>query len=81
MLFILVGIIAGFLAGKLMNGSGYGLFMDLILGVLGGFVGGMVLRMVGIYATSFIGAILVATFGSVLLIYLVRWFRGTRSSY
>jgi uncharacterized membrane protein YeaQ/YmgE (transglycosylase-associated protein family) len=78
---ILVGTIAGFLAGKIMNGSGYGLFMDLILGVVGGLFGGIVLSLVGIRASGFIGAILVATFGSVMLIYLVRWLRSSRSSY
>ena len=76
---IIVGIIAGFLAGKVMNGSGYGLFMDLLLGVAGGIVGGFVLSLVGIGASGIIGSVLVATFGAVLLIWIVRRLRSSRA--
>jgi len=75
---IIVGLIAGFLAGKIMNGSGYGIFMDLVLGLLGGIFGSFVLGLVGIGARGIIGSILVATFGSVLLIWIVRWVRSSR---
>ncbi|HXT17215.1 MAG TPA: GlsB/YeaQ/YmgE family stress response membrane protein [Gemmatimonadaceae bacterium] len=77
---IIVGIIAGFLAGKVMNGSGYGILMDLLLGVAGGIVGGFVLGLVGIGARGLIGSILVATFGAVLLIWIVRQFRANRGT-
>lgn len=76
---IIVGIIAGFLAGKVMNGSGYGLFMDLLLGVAGGIVGGFVLSLVGIGGSGIVGSILVATFGAVLLIWIVRQVRSSRA--
>ncbi|HEY9228855.1 MAG TPA: hypothetical protein VIP11_19540 [Gemmatimonadaceae bacterium] len=76
---IIVGIIAGFLAGKIMNGSGYGIFMDLVLGLLGGIFGRFVLGMVGIGASGIVGSILIATFGSILLIWMVRWVRSSRS--
>jgi uncharacterized membrane protein YeaQ/YmgE (transglycosylase-associated protein family) len=75
---IVVGIIAGFFAGKIMNGSGYGLFIDLILGLLGGVFGGFVLGLVGIGSRGLIGSILVATFGAVLLIWIARWLRSNR---
>ena len=77
---IIVGIIAGFLAGKVMNGSGYGLLMDLLLGVAGGIVGGFLLRFVGFYATGIISSILTATFGAILLIWIVREFRSRRGT-
>jgi uncharacterized membrane protein YeaQ/YmgE (transglycosylase-associated protein family) len=77
---IVVGIIAGFLAGKVMNGSGYGLFMDLLLGLVGALVGGLVLGLVGIGARGFIGSILVSTFGAILLIWIVRQFRSNRDT-
>jgi uncharacterized membrane protein YeaQ/YmgE (transglycosylase-associated protein family) len=77
---IIVGIVAGFLAGKVMNGSGYGILMDLLLGVAGGIVGGFVLGLVGIGARGLIGSILVATFGAVLLIWVVRQFRANRGT-
>jgi uncharacterized membrane protein YeaQ/YmgE (transglycosylase-associated protein family) len=75
---IIVGIIAGFLAGKVMNGSGYGLFMDMLLGIAGGIVGRFVLGLLGIGAWGIVGSILVATFGAVLLIWVVRQVRSSR---
>jgi len=77
---IVVGIIAGFLAGKVMNGSGYGLLMDMLLGIAGGIVGGFVLGFVGIGSRGMISSILVATFGAILLIWVVRQFRSNRGA-
>jgi Transglycosylase associated protein. len=77
---IIVGIIAGFLAGKVMNDSGYGIVMDLVIGLLGGIFGRFVLGLVGIAAYGIIGSILVATFGAVVLIWLVRWIRSNRGT-
>jgi uncharacterized membrane protein YeaQ/YmgE (transglycosylase-associated protein family) len=77
---LLVGLIAGFLAGKIMNGSGYGLFVDMVLGFFGGIFGRLVLGMLGIYVRGLIGAILVATFGAILLIYMVRWVRSSNDT-
>jgi uncharacterized membrane protein YeaQ/YmgE (transglycosylase-associated protein family) len=77
---LLVGLIAGFLAGKIMNGSGYGLFVDVVLGFFGGIFGRLVLGLLGISVRGIIGSILVATFGAVLLIYIVRWVRSSNGS-
>ena len=77
---IIVGIIAGFLAGKIMNGSGYGIFMDLVLGLLGGIFGRFVLGLVGIGSNGIIGSILIATFGSIMLIWIVRWVRSNHGT-
>jgi uncharacterized membrane protein YeaQ/YmgE (transglycosylase-associated protein family) len=73
---IIVGILAGFFAGQVMKGSGYGLIADLLLGLGGGLVGGFVLGMLGIRASGVVGSILIATFGAVLLIWVVRMFRS-----
>jgi uncharacterized membrane protein YeaQ/YmgE (transglycosylase-associated protein family) len=73
---IIVGILAGFLAGKIMNGSGYGLFADLLLGLGGGLVGSLVLGMVGIGSRGLIGSVLIATFGAMMLIWVVRAMRS-----
>lgn len=78
---IIVGILAGFFAGQVMKGSGYGLVADLLLGLGGGIVGSFVLGMLGIGATGIIGSILIATFGAVLLIWVVRMFRSDRDAY
>jgi uncharacterized membrane protein YeaQ/YmgE (transglycosylase-associated protein family) len=77
---IIVGIIAGFLAGKIMNDAGYGIFMDLLLGVVGGIFGRFVLGFVGIGAYGLIGSILVSTFGAVLLVWIVRWIKSQRGT-
>ena len=71
---IAIGILAGFLAGKIMQGKGYGILIDLVLGMVGSVVGGFVFSLLGLYASSFIGTLVVATAGAVILIYLVRRF-------
>lgn len=69
---ILVGLIAGWAAGKIMKGGGYGVFMDIVLGIVGAIVGGHILGLLGIYAGGTIGTILVAIVGAVFLIWLSR---------
>ena len=70
---IIVGLIAGFLAGKVMKGGGYGVLMDIILGMLGAIVGGWLFGLLGISAGGgLIGGILVAFIGAVILIWLTR---------
>jgi uncharacterized membrane protein YeaQ/YmgE (transglycosylase-associated protein family) len=73
---ILVGLIAGWMAGKVMKGGGYGPMVDIILGILGGVVGGWVFGILGIWpGGGIIGAILVAFVGAVILIWLTRLLR------
>jgi len=69
---ILVGLIAGWAAGKIMKGSGYGTVMDIVLGIVGGVIGGWLLGILGIHAGGFIGTVIVAIFGAVFLIWLSR---------
>ncbi|HTE45114.1 MAG TPA: GlsB/YeaQ/YmgE family stress response membrane protein [Gemmatimonadaceae bacterium] len=77
---IIVGIAAGFFAGKIMNGSGYGILIDLLLGLCGGIAGRFVLGLFGIGAYGIIGSILVATFGAVLLVWIARQVRSNRGA-
>ena len=70
--FLLVGLVAGWLAGKVTKGSGYGVVGDIVIGVLGAFVGGFLFRLVGISAYGTIGSIIVATIGAVVLVWVVR---------
>jgi uncharacterized membrane protein YeaQ/YmgE (transglycosylase-associated protein family) len=72
---IIVGLIAGWLAGKVMKGGGYGVLMDIILGMLGGIVGGWIFGLLGISAGGLIGSILVAFIGAVILVWLSRQFK------
>jgi len=70
--FLLIGIAAGWLAGQLMRGGGYGLIGDLVIGVIGSFLGGWVLGALGIFTSGLIGSLITATIGAVLLVFLVR---------
>jgi uncharacterized membrane protein YeaQ/YmgE (transglycosylase-associated protein family) len=69
---IVIGILAGYLAGRIMRGRGYGLVIDLLLGIVGSILGGFVFGLLGIYAGSLIGQLVVATAGAVLLIFIAR---------
>jgi uncharacterized membrane protein YeaQ/YmgE (transglycosylase-associated protein family) len=69
---IAIGILAGFLAGKIMRGKGYGVLMDLLLGLVGAVVGGFVFGLLGLHGYGLIGQLVIATAGAVMLIWLVR---------
>jgi uncharacterized membrane protein YeaQ/YmgE (transglycosylase-associated protein family) len=72
---LLVGLVAGWLAGKMMKGSGYGVVGDIVLGVVGAFVGGFLFRLLGISAHGTIGAIVMATIGAMVLVAVARTLR------
>jgi uncharacterized membrane protein YeaQ/YmgE (transglycosylase-associated protein family) len=69
---IVIGILAGWLAGQIMRGRGYGILIDLLLGVVGAVLGGFIFGLLGLYAAGLVGRLVVATAGAVLLIYLAR---------
>lgn len=69
---IVVGLIAGWLAGKVMKGGGYGVLVDIVLGILGGIVGGWLFGLLGLHAGGLIGSIVVAFVGAVILVWIVR---------
>jgi uncharacterized membrane protein YeaQ/YmgE (transglycosylase-associated protein family) len=69
---IVVGLIAGWLAGQVMKGRGYGVVVDIILGILGGIVGGFVFGLLGLHAGGLIGEIVVAFAGAVILVWVAR---------
>jgi uncharacterized membrane protein YeaQ/YmgE (transglycosylase-associated protein family) len=75
---IIVGLVAGWLAGQIMKGSGYGLIGDLILGLVGAVVGGWLVGLVAPAAepSGFFGSVIVATLGAVALIFIARAVRG-----
>jgi uncharacterized membrane protein YeaQ/YmgE (transglycosylase-associated protein family) len=74
---IIVGLIAGWAAGKIMKGGGYGVAADIILGIVGAVVGGWLLGALGIYAGGLIGTIVVAIIGAIFLIWLTRLIKKT----
>ena len=69
---IIVGLIAGWAAGKIMKGGGYGVIADIILGIVGGLLGGWVMSMLGFGPGGMIWTILVAILGAVILIGITR---------
>jgi len=80
---IVVGLIAGWLAGKVMSGGGFGLFGDIIVGVVGGLIGGWLADSVLHIGAAVNGinleSILVAFGGAVILLFVLRVLRGGRS--
>jgi len=70
---LIVGLIAGWLAGVVMKGGGYGMIVDIILGILGGILGGWIFSKLGIAAGGgMIGGIIVAFIGAVILVAITR---------
>ena len=68
-----VGLIAGWLAGQVMNGGGYGVVVDIVLGILGGVLGGWIFGKLGIWhGGGMIGPIIVAFVGAVILVWITR---------
>ena len=74
--FLMIGLLAGFLAGLFMKGRGFGLVGNLIVGVLGAFLGGWLFKLLGLSATGFVGSLVTATVGAVVLLFLVGLIKG-----
>jgi uncharacterized membrane protein YeaQ/YmgE (transglycosylase-associated protein family) len=75
---IVVGLIAGWLTGKIMKGSGYGFFVDIIIGICGAFIGGFIARHLGLDPHGgFIYSTLVALGGAIILVALIRLIKRT----
>ncbi|HUL93417.1 MAG TPA: GlsB/YeaQ/YmgE family stress response membrane protein [Burkholderiales bacterium] len=74
--FILIGLVAGWLAGQLVKGGGFGVVGDIVVGVLGALLGGFLFSLAGFsWGGGLIGAIIVATVGAVILILLLRFIK------
>jgi uncharacterized membrane protein YeaQ/YmgE (transglycosylase-associated protein family) len=69
---IIIGILAGFLAGKIVKGSGMGILVDLIVGIVGSILGGWVFGLLGLAAYGLIGQLVMATVGAIILLLIVR---------
>jgi uncharacterized membrane protein YeaQ/YmgE (transglycosylase-associated protein family) len=76
---IVVGLIAGWVTGKLMRGSGYGVIVDIVVGIAGAIIGGLIMRSLGFAGQGgMIYTILVAIVGAVLLTWIIRMVTGGR---
>ena len=63
--FILIGIVSGFVAGKLMRGGGFGLVVNLIVGIIGGVLGGWLFGLIGITTAGIIGSLITSVVGAI----------------
>ena len=80
---IIIGLIAGWLTGKIMKGSGYGFFMDMIVGLVGALVGGFISSEIGLGGVGehgLIVSIAIAVVGAVILTWIVRLISGKNTA-
>ena len=77
---IIIGGIAGAIAGHLMAGEGFGLLGDIIVGIVGGLVGGFVLGLFVSATVGVIGSFLTALIGACVLVWLIHMFTGSRNT-
>ena len=76
---IVVGVIAGWVTGKIMQGSGFGFWVDMLVGIAGAFVGGFIAGHLGLAASGgMLYTIIIAVIGAVLLVFLFRLITGRR---
>jgi uncharacterized membrane protein YeaQ/YmgE (transglycosylase-associated protein family) len=76
-IWIISGIIAGWLTGVIMKGGGFGLIGDLVVGLIGGLIGGFLASLFGLEPGSWIGQIIVAVIGGMILVTLLRMLNRT----
>lgn len=72
--FLVIGAVAGWLAGQISRGSGFGLWGDLLVGIIGALVGGFVFGFFGITAYGLIGSLVTSVIGAVLFLWVLRLF-------
>ena len=70
-LFLIIGAVAGWLAGNIMKGRGFGVLGNIVVGIVGSFLCGMLFGALGLKAFGLIGSLITATVGAVVLLYLI----------
>jgi len=73
--FLLIGLAAGWLAGQIMKGGGFGLAGDLVVGIIGALLGGFLFGMLGMHAGGLVGNLVMATIGAIVLLWLLRFIK------
>jgi uncharacterized membrane protein YeaQ/YmgE (transglycosylase-associated protein family) len=76
---IIIGLLAGWIAGHLTRGRGFGCIVDIILGLVGAVIGGWIFTKLGVALWGFWGSLAAATVGAVILVAIARLFAGSRS--
>jgi len=75
---VLIGILAGWLAGQITKGSGFGVLGDLIVGILGSLLGSFLFGLIGIVAYGLVGRLVMAVIGAIVLLWLIRLIKKRR---
>ena len=75
LIILAIGAVAGWLAGVIMSGSGFGILGDIVIGIIVAFIGGFLFTLLGITAGGLIGQIITATVGAIVLIFVLRMFK------
>ena len=70
-LFLIIGAIAGWLAGRVMKGRGFGIIGNLIVGIIGAFIGGFVFGLLGIATYGLIGSLISSLAGAIILLWII----------
>ena len=68
---LIIGALAGWLAGKIMKGKGFGIPVNIVVGIIGAIIGGFLFGLLGVSAGGFIGSLVTATIGAIVLLFLV----------
>ena len=75
--FLVIGALAGWLAGQLTRGHGFGLLGDIVVGIIGALLGGFLFGLIGLRSFTLIGSLVTATVGAIFLLYVVRLLKTT----
>ena len=73
---LLLGLVAGWLAGKIARGRGFGCIADIVLGLIGSYIGGWIFVKLGIFGGGFLYSLAAATLGAVILVSIAHLFVG-----
>ena len=76
MWFILIGLAAGFLAGVVVKGHGFGIVGNIIVGIIGALLGGFVFGLLGLSTTGKLGELICAFVGAIVLLFLLKFVKG-----
>lgn len=80
LVFLIIGALAGWFAGLIMDGEGMGLIVNILVGIVGAVIGGWLFAAAGIETGGLLGALLTATIGAIVLLFVVGFFREARSN-
>jgi len=75
LIYIVIGAAAGWVAGKIMRGGGFGFWINALIGIIGGVLGGAVFKLIGIEFAGNLGSFIVSILGAILLLWIISLFK------